>query len=242
MNCKQYNITAVVIGLICVVSIAQAQYDRAQSGGDFPLPVTMLSFAAAGGDHSVTLRWRTASEVDMAGFNLYRSLGMNGNFARINPQLVPAQGTGTEIREYQYRDVDLNNGLHYYYKLSTVEISGREEIIEPAILGIAGNSAEHSWSLPPDYDLLNFLSLNGNYPEPFNGQTRISFSVYEQSPVKLEVYSVAGKKVKLLVDGNLPPGEYVAEFQGEMLPSGIYFCRLQGAKGFDTVRKIVLLR
>lgn len=242
MSRKKNMIAAAVIGLFCAVSIVQAQYDRAQSGGDFPLPVTMLSFAASGGDRAVTLRWMTASEVDMAGFNLYRSIGMNGSFARINPLLVPAQGTGAEIREYQYSDVNLINGLHYYYKLSTVEISGREELIEPAILGIAGSSAEHSWSLPPDYDLLNFLSLNGNYPEPFNGQTRISFSVYEQSPVKLEVYSVAGKRVKSLVNGDLPPGEYVAEFQGEMLPSGIYFCRLQGAKGFDTVRKIVLLR
>jgi len=234
--------TAALLGIMLVVP-AKAQYDRAQSGGDFPLPVFLLGFSAAGGENSVVLRWKTASEIDLAGFNLYRSLGQDGIYARINPVLIPAQGTSTQDQDYQYIDDDnLLQGFHYYYKLATVEITGRESVQEPAILGIAGSSQETSWSQPPDFSQLTYLQLNGNYPDPFNGETLVSFSVYEQSQVQLEVYTLAGRKVATLAAGYLQPGEYTRAFRGDLLPSGVYLYRLRGEKGFDTVRKMVLLR
>lgn len=43
-------------------------------------------------DNEVVLNWTTGSEINTAGFNLYRSESEDGPYARINPQLIPASG------------------------------------------------------------------------------------------------------------------------------------------------------
>lgn len=232
-----------ILVLVFLSLTARAQYDRSESSGDFPLPVTLMNFTAAGGDNSVVLCWKTCSEIDLAGFNLYRALGCDGVFSPINPVLVPARGTGPDFQEYQYIDQNLSNGFHYYYKLSTVDLNGREAIEEPPILGIPGNPQETSWQ-DPALDLTQFalLRFKGNYPEPFNGQAWIAFSVYESSRVLLQIYDISGRKVASLLDCIFSPGDYVQLFNGDHLPSGVYFCRLQGENGFDTIQKMVLLR
>jgi len=236
-----YKYTLILLGLM-LVSQANAQYDRAESGGDFPLPVCLQNFSAAGGPNCVNLHWKTASETDVAGFNLYRSLGQNGTYSRINPAMVPALGSGAQGYDYQYQDGSLVNGFHYYYKLATVEIGGRENIQGAAIMGIVGNPQGSSWALPPDFSQLTYLNLKGNYPEPFNGRTSIVFLVFEAGKVTLEIYNLMGVRITTLVDGYFQPGEYERAFQGDHLPSGVYLYRLSGERGFDTVRKMVLLR
>ncbi len=241
---RKYTIKAISVcaAILLLSALGQAQYDRGQSTGDFPLPVSLVNFSTTGAEQAVILHWKTASEIDILGFNLYRSLGQGGTYNRINSLVIPSQGTGPVFQDYEYVDAALIEGFHYYYKLATVEINGRENIMEPAILGIAGNNQGSSWTEPPDYTLLNFVSLKGNYPEPFNSQTSIAFSVYENSPVKLEIYSLMGRKIATLIDSYLAPGEYLATFQGGQLPSGVYLCRMQSQGGFDTIRKMVLLR
>jgi hypothetical protein len=238
---KNLGYMLIILGLL-LVSQAEAQYDRGESGSDFPLPVLMVSFAAVGGPNCVILDWKTASETEISGFNLYRSLGLNGTYTRANPVLIPAQGSGPQGHEYQYQDGNLVDGFHYYFKLASVDVLGRENFPGTPILGIAGNYQGSSWAQPPDFGQLSFLRLKGNYPEPFNGRTSIVFSVYEAGQVKLEVYNLAGSLVATLVDGYLQPGEYERAFQDNFLASGIYLYRLRGEHGYDSVRKMALLR
>lgn len=242
MKTQKIYACAIIICALALVSPADAQYDRGESSGDFPLPVVLTSFSAVGGLNNVTLHWKTASETDVAGFNLYRSLGQNGTYSRINPALIPATGSGPQGQDYQYLDGNLVNGFHYYYKLSTVNVGGFELMQGQPILGIAGNPGGTSWAQPPDFNQLTYLQLKGNYPEPFNGNTSIVFSVYEAGNVKLEIFNLNGSRVTSLIDAYLQPGEYEKTFQDEHLPSGVYLYRLRGERGYDTVRKMVLLR
>jgi hypothetical protein len=55
-----------------------------------PLAVTVSSFTAVRARRGVVLRWRTGSEVDELGFNVYRMRG--DRRVRLNPQLLPAAG------------------------------------------------------------------------------------------------------------------------------------------------------
>jgi hypothetical protein len=242
MTGKKIRLYLLIICGLALVSPAKAQYDRAESSSDFPLPVQMQSFSAAGSPGCVTLYWKTASENDIAGFNVHRSLGQNGTFSRINPALIPATGSGPQGQEYQYQDLNLVNGFHYYYRLTSVEVSGREATQGTPILGIAGNFGGSSWAQPPDFSQLSYLGLKGNYPEPFNGSTSIVFLVYEAGNVKLDVYNLSGSRLATLVDEYLQPGQYEHAFRDDRLPSGLYLYRLRGERGFDTVRKMVLLR
>lgn len=88
--------------------------------------------------------------------------------------------------------------------------------------------------------------LYQNYPNPFNPSTRIKFDVKEEgrsekAKIQLTIYNVLGKQITELVNAELPPGTYEAEFNGSGLPSGIYFCKFQ-SEGFSKSVKIMLLK
>ena len=72
----------------------------------------------------VIVEWTTASEVDTAGFNLYRSESPDGPFARINDHLIPASPDPLLGGSYAFTDSNVVAGHTYYYQLEDVEIDG----------------------------------------------------------------------------------------------------------------------
>ena len=94
------------------------------------------------------------------------------------------------------------------------------------------------------------FSLSQNYPNPFNPSTVIKFqvaglpsnvSIGGDRFVKLIIYDVLGKEISTLVNEQLKPGEYQAEFEGTNLPSGIYYYKLDGGDFIET-KKMVLIK
>lgn len=71
-----------------------------------------------------------------------------------------------------------------------------------------------------DYNLYN------NYPNPFNPETVIKFSLKEKSNVTLTVFNIAGQKVAELVSGEMEKGMYEKRFNGTKFSSGVYIFRL----------------
>ncbi len=85
-----------------------------------------------------------------------------------------------------------------------------------------------------------------NYPNPFNPETNISFSLPRNSNVELEVYNIIGKKVKTLASEHMTQGEHIIKWNGKdsngnPVSSGIYLCRLK-ASGMEKVHRIILLK
>ncbi len=69
------------------------------------------------------------------------------------------------------------------------------------------------------------------HPNPFNPYTNLSYSLAEQTPVKLEVFNIRGEKIDLLVDEVQAPGDYSIVWRGldssnRSMPSGVYYFRL----------------
>jgi hypothetical protein len=79
------------------------------------------------------------------------------------------------------------------------------------------------------------------YPNPFNPQTTLSFTLPQQGNVKLDIFDVNGRKVKELTDEVLSAGEHHVTFDGSSLPSGIYFARMNFA-GTTQTQKLLLLK
>lgn len=92
---------------------------------------------------------------------------------------------------------------------------------------------------------LPFL-LNQNQPNPFNPDTRISFSITEAAEVKLEVYNLKGSKIAILVNNILAEGDHSyiwngMDSRGNQAASGIYLYRLVVNNSTKT-RKMMLLK
>lgn len=73
---------------------------------------------------AVTVEWSTASELNTAGFNLYRADRPDGPFTQINAELIPASPDPLVGGSYVFTDTRVVGGQTYYYKLEDVETSG----------------------------------------------------------------------------------------------------------------------
>ena len=90
-----------------------------------------------------------------------------------------------------------------------------------------------------------------NFPNPFNPETWIPFTLSEPKHVTIRIYSSTGQLVRTLDLEQKPPGAYLSKEKaaywdgkneaGEMVASGIYFYNLKTGK-FAETKKMILLR
>lgn len=76
----------------------------------------------------ITIEWETETEVNTAGFNIYRSQGPELGFQRLNQQLVPSQGGPVAGASYRFVDDSVEAGQTYYYRLEDVELDNSTEM------------------------------------------------------------------------------------------------------------------
>jgi len=98
----------------------------------------------------------------------------------------------------------------------------------------------------PDEGRPSEFSLSQNYPNPFNPATNFQFSLSKSVHVKIDIFNIVGQKVRTLVDEEMGPGVYVADWDGRdgngnFVSSGIYFYRMQ-AGDFSDMKKMLLLK
>lgn len=89
--------------------------------------------------------------------------------------------------------------------------------------------------------------LAQNFPNPFNPETIINYSVPELSKVKLTIYDALGKEVNTLLNTSQNAGQYKInwdgkDFLGIDVPSGVYFYNLNAGNSFNQTKKMFLVR
>lgn len=89
-------------------------------------------------------------------------------------------------------------------------------------------------------------ALLGNYPNPFNPETTISFALAKKGNVKVDIFNIKGQKVKTLFNGNLDKGKHNLVWDGSdknnrKVASGIYLYRLKTARK-DFNSKMILMK
>jgi len=106
-----------------------------------PTAVSLVSFKAkVNGAGSVTLAWETASEVDNAGFNIYRSKMTDGTYKKVNGKLIPAEGNGAYGASYSFEDTP-GRGT-FYYKLEDVDYNGTSAVHGPVKVRVRSAEGE----------------------------------------------------------------------------------------------------
>jgi hypothetical protein len=90
-------------------------------------------------------------------------------------------------------------------------------------------------SYPEEFSLLQ------NYPNPFNPVTSIEYRVGSRETVTLKIYDVLGKEVAVLINEEIPAGEYNIKFNAGNLSSGVYFYQLKAGRYLES-KKMMLLK
>ena len=204
---------------------------------DNSLPVRVVSFTARGERDRIVLQWETVSEVNNAGFEIYRSEGESGEYRRLNGELIMGKGNSHQLERYEYADKEVEAGAAYYYRLYSQDFDGTRheygEVVWAEVRGIPGG-----------------FQLRPTYPNPFNPVTRISFSVGSESVVSVEVYDVVGRRVRVIMDEErMVAGEYDGmmwdgrDDGGEAVANGIYYLVFTvREQGIRQVQKMVFMK
>jgi hypothetical protein len=201
---------------------------------DQSLPVQMTEItAAASAKDGIVLTWATESEVNSAGFSIWRSETENGVYRKISAAFIPGRGNSSSRTGYRFSDQDASAGKTYWYKIEAVSTDGSSEFHGPI-------SVSMRELLPAEF------SLSQNFPNPFNPVTEAGYELPEASPVLIRVFSMLGREIKILVDQPKQAGRYTVPWdgtdsRGALVPSGIYFLHMQ-AGGYSMVRKMTYLR
>lgn len=115
-------------------------------------------------------------------------------------------------------------GRNYSVNVSAAEaLKSAKEKLASAIEAL--EKKETSFAMD-DRDIKYKLTLGPSYPNPFNGSTKIHFTLPQAGHVSLKIYNVRGVLVTNLYENYCNSGNNVVEFDGSGLSSGMYFCKL----------------
>jgi hypothetical protein len=189
-----------------------------------PLPIQMASFAAnVVRNNDVEVSWKTVSETNNYGFEVYRKRADAGEWTKLD--FVQGHGTTLAPQSYWYVDHSLSFG-EYYYLIKQIDLDGKSEAF-PAMKVTVGAATEKPM-------------LAQNYPNPFNPSTVIEFVVPMSGHATMKVYNVLGQEVATLFDGNAEAGRINStRFDASSLPSGLYFYTLKGSGASETKRMLL---
>lgn len=132
------------------------------------------------------------------------------------------------MTRYEYLDVSSSEGV-LFYRLLPHYADGPGEASRAMKVGLGEVS-----------DLFT-VELGGNFPNPFNPVTTITYSVEESQYLRISVWDLSGQMIAVLVDGTQSPGYFEVPFHAEDLPSGTYFVRMESGSGIQT-SQIVLMK
>ena len=238
--------------------------------GDFIFDVFLLngnSFYACGGTYFSSINGKSLIIKSENGGDNWQTLfdRIGSNYHDLNSIYFPDANTGYAVGATEYgtgtdtnsiilktTDQGINwgfqsrplNSLHsvYFTNINTGYAVGSNGTILKTTDGggaITSNILTFSNIIPEK------ITLSQNYPNPFNPSTIINYSITqdtrrETQDVKLIIYNNLGMEIKTLVNEKHNAGSYAVEFNGEGLPSGVYFYKLEAGEFVETKRMVLL--
>lgn len=186
-----------------------------------PIAVELALFQANYADERVTVVWKTACEIDVAGFNILRSDSRDGSYAKTNHKLIVSLGDSGRGAEYTF--VDYDGKKQHYYKLESITRGGRAAYYGP--IAVSAVEAVEVTQVPLEF------ALYYNYPNPFNLATIIRYDMPREDDIILEIFDLRGRKVRTLLNQKSIVGSFEIVWDGqndhgELAAAGLYFCKM----------------
>ena len=125
-----------------------------------------------------------------------------------------------EVVEFRFRDGENNK----YYKCRETVIFRNDMIVADAFKSFRININSSSEEIREFENELQGLHI---YPNPSAGKLNIKYSINEPGRVKLSVLKSSGQLIGMLIDQELPAGDYSIFWESPEVSSGIYLIRLE---------------
>ena len=214
------------------------------TGDQHTLPVELSSFTASVvSDNAISINWTVESETGLSGYYILKSNSNDINTAVTIPTLIHSINA-SQTHTYNFIDSEIDfSKEEYYYWLSTVELSNVSETFGPIMVRIENVESD-------DVPFIGELgtALIGNYPNPFNPSTAISFSLEKPEHVIINIYNIKGQLIKNLYNENVTTVNQRIDVlwdgknnNGSSVSSGIYYSRMVAGK-YSESKKMILMK
>lgn len=208
--------------IVCYAVGTRSTVLKTVDGGALPVEMSLLESAVRGND--VILYWQTSSEINNYGFDIERKSGTD-NWQQAG--FVKGIGNSGTVQNYSFTDNNLSPGK-YNYRIKQSDFNGNHEYFYLR--------NEIQIEIPEKF------YLSQNFPNPFNPVTKISFGISKPCFVSIKIYNIQGKEEMTLVKENRNPGEFIAEFNGNNFPSGVYFYSLLIDGIIEETKQMLLIK
>jgi fibronectin type 3 domain-containing protein len=187
-------------------------------------PMAPTGLVASDATTQIDLVWDEPVDADFNYFAVYRSTEMI-----FDPSLMEPIATTTSNA---YVDEDVVAGMTYYYRVTATDFGENES--DPSEVSQSAVSTEATGEIPTAFELYQ------NYPNPFNPSTTITFDVPFDSDVRIAVYDLLGRQVRMLASGTIPAGTHRLSMRANDMSSGLYVLRMEaGEKVFQRTMMLV---
>lgn len=171
----------------------------------------------------VRLTWETSAETDHGFFNVLRAAEGGTEFARLN--VAPIRGSGV----HEFVDATAPAGGMFLYRIEAVDRFGVPQVAGEIRVAVTAEGA--------------LLRLQPGAPNPFTTRTTLGFTLARSGPVRVQIFDLAGRLVRTLVDRELPAGAAAVAWDarddaGARAPAGLYLVRVRALDVEKTLRLV----
>lgn len=207
---------------------------------DPPLPVELSYFSCAmnTANSAVNLTWVSQTETGMVGYRIYR--GDTNVLEQAADQEVLIEATNSsQSTIYFFSDTNIESDHVYHYWLEALDLDGSSQFFGPTSITTPGQ-AYYAPDIPLD------TGLTSIYPNPFNPDLTIQYTLDQAKDVQIYVSNIRGQIVRQLVSETKDRGVHQLiwdgrDNNGNACSSGVFYIRMI-VGGKDYTRKAILLK
>jgi len=247
----------VIIGIFKAVSQANGSFS-----GNFPIGEWTVCASAEGYESSCDIIVIHEDSTVSHNFSLLSIISPENLTAVLEEDIVTLDWEIEDSRVFDYFCIYRNRNDDEYELISTTTETTYEDILEEAGIYsyyVTAMYDETHESLPSNIvtieytstgiqnnDIVSYTTKLGNcYPNPFKGETTITFTLNADQDILIEIYKLTGQKIRTLVDKTMQQGKQEViwnsrDDQGKRVQDGIYFYNLK-AGSYSYTKKLIII-
>lgn len=191
-------------------------YAQRITNNGIALPIELLSLSVARDGAKVSVRWHTASERNVLGFEVHSSRTKDGPF--VSEGFIPSKSTGGAKYEYAFLSNDASS-----VRLKTIDTDG---------------SVEWSDVLEIQRALMPRFTIEGLAPNPASDHAILRYSLHRSESLTIDLWNQSGQCIRNVFSGNQESGFGHIRVNTSHLTSGRYFLMIQAG---DTRASVILI-